>query len=115
MSRGISNWLLGIFFNLAAALLLAGVLMIPGAMWGGVEPVWLSRMGIVLQLAGVMLLAADYLGFGQDGESPLRSWMSHLVNRETGTPVLWPRQTLVTIGASTLVVGLFLQILASWA
>lgn len=115
MSRGIANWLLGIFFNLAAALLLAGVLLIPGAMWGGVEPIWLSRMGIVLQLVGIMLLAADYLSFGQDGESPLRWWIARLNNREVSAPALWPRQTLVTVGVSTLVVGLLLQFLASWA
>ena len=115
MSRGIANWLLGIFFNLAAALLFAGVLLTPGAVWGGVEPIWLSRLGIVLQLVGIMLLVADYLGFGQDGESPLRWWMARLKNRGADAPALWPRQTLLAVGVSTLVVGLFLQFLASWA
>jgi hypothetical protein len=115
MSRGIASWLLGVIFNLAAALLLTGVLLIPGAVWGGIEPIWLSRVGIVLQLVGIMLLAADYLGFGQDGESPLRWWLARLKNREAGAPTLWPRQTLLTVGVSTLVAGLFLQFLASWA
>ena len=49
MSKGIANWLLGIFFNLAAAPLLAGALLISGAVWGGVEVVWLIRIGIVLE------------------------------------------------------------------
>ena len=115
MSKGIANRLLGIFFNLAAALLLAGALLIPGAVWGGVEVVWLIRMGIVLQLVGILLLAADYFGFGQDGYSPLRWWIDRLNNREADAPVLWPRQTLLTVGVSTLVTGLLLQFLASWA
>ncbi len=115
MSRGIASWLLGVFFNLAAALLVAGALMIPGAVWGGVEVVWLSRMGIVLQLVGIILLAADYFGFGQDGESPLRWWIDRLNSRGTGSPAMWPRQTLLTFGASAVVMGLLLQFLASWA
>ncbi|MCH2314954.1 MAG: hypothetical protein MK524_00895 [SAR202 cluster bacterium] len=115
MSKGIANRLLGIFFNLAAALLLAGALLIPGAVWGGVEVVWLIRMGIVLQLVGILLLAADYFGFGQDGYSPLRWWIARLNNREADAPVLWPRQTLLTVGVSTLVMGLLVQFLASWA
>ena len=115
MSKGIANWLLGIFFNLAAALLLAGALLISGAVWGGVEVVWLIRIGIVLQLVGILLLAADYFGFGQDGYSPLRWCIDRLNNREADTPVLWPRQTLLTVGVSTLVTGLLLQFLASWA
>ena len=78
MSKGIANRLLGIFFNLAAALLLAGALLIPGAVWGGVEVVWLTRMGIVLQLVGILILAADYFCFGQDGYSPLRWWIDRL-------------------------------------
>ena len=115
MSRGIAGWLLGIFFNLAAALLLAGVLLIPGAVWGGVEVVWLSRVGIVLQLVGVMLLAADYFGFGQDGESPLRWWIDRLDNRDADSPSMWPRQALLTFGVSAVVMGLALQFMASWA
>ena len=115
MSKGIANRLLGIFFNLAAALLLAGALLIPGAVWGGVEVVWLIRMGIVLQLVGILLLAADYFGFGQDGYSPLRWWIDRLNTREADAPVLWSRQTLLTVGVSTLVMGLLVQFLASWA
>lgn len=76
---------------------------------------WLIRMGIVLQLVGILLLAADYFGFGQDGYSPLRWWIDRLNNREADAPVLWPRQALLTVGVSTLVMGLLLQFLASWA
>ena len=115
MSKGIANWLLGIFFNLAAALLLAGALLIPDAVWGGVEVVWLIRMGIVLQLVGILLLATDYFCFGQDGYSPLRWWIDRPNNREVDAPVLWPCQALLTVGVSTLVMGLLLQFLASWA
>lgn len=115
MPKEIANWLLGIFFNISAALLFAGALLIPGAIWGGIEVVWLSRVGIVLQLVGIMLLAADYFGFGQDGESLLRWWTARPNNREEGTPAMWPRQTLLTVGVSTLVMGLLLQFLASWA
>lgn len=115
MSKGIASWILGIFFNLAAALLLAGALLAPGAMWRGVEVVWLTRTGIVLQLVGILLLAADYFGFGQDGYSPLRWWIDRLNSREADAPVLWPRQTLLTVWVSTLVMGLLLQFLARWA
>ena len=46
---------------------------------------WLIRMGIVLQLVGILLLAADYFGFGQDGYSPLRWWIDRLkiIERQT--------------------------------
>ena len=115
MSKGIANWLLGIFFNLAAALLLAGALLIPDAVWGGVEVVWLIRMGIVLQLVGILLLATSYFCLRQDGYNPLRWWIDRPNNREVDAPVLWPRQALLTVGVSTLVMGLLLQFLASWA
>ena len=45
-------------------------------------------MGIVLQLVGILLLAADYFGFGQDGYSPLHWWIDRLNNREADAPVL---------------------------
>ena len=115
MSKGIANWLLGIFFNLAAALLFAGALLIPDTVWGGVEVVWLIRMGIVLQLVGILLSATGYFCFRQDGYSPLRWWIDRPNNREVDAPVLWPCQALLTVGVSTLVMGLLLQFLASWA
>ena len=76
---------------------------------------WLNPMGIVLQLVGILLLAADYFGFGQVGYSPLRWWIDRLNNGEADALVLWSRQTLLTVGVSTLVMGLLLQFLVSWA
>ena len=75
---------------------------------------WLIPMGIVLQLVGILLMAADYFGFGQVGYSPLRWWIDRLNSREAEAPVLWPPQTLLTVGVSTLVMGLLLQFLARW-
>ena len=73
------------------------------------------RMGMVLQFVGIPVLAADYFGFVQDGYSPLRWCIDRLNNREADAPVLWPCQTLLTVGVSTLVTGLLLRFLASWA
>ena len=116
MSKGIVNGLFGIFFNLATAALIVGLLLIAGALRGSVEAVWVARTGIILEILGVSLFALEYVGVAQQGQSPLRWWLRKLIHDDitTPTPALWPRQMVLLLGVGTLVTGLGLQLLSSW-
>ncbi len=117
MSRGIINGLFGILFNLATAALVLAVMLLIGGLVGGVEMVWLSRTGIILQILGISLFVLEFVGVAQQGQSPLRWWISKLATDDVNSsrPELWPRQMLLIIGAGTLIFGLLLQLLSSWS
>ena len=117
MSRVIINGLFGVLFNLATAALVLAVMLLIGGLVGGVEMVWLSRTGIILQILGVSLFVLEFVGVAQQGQSPLRWWINKLAHDDgsNSRPELWPRQMLLIIGAGTLIFGLLLQLLSSWA
>jgi len=116
MSRSIINGLFGLLFNIAAASLVVAVLLLVGALLGGIEMVWVGRTGIILQILGISLFVVEFMGVAQEGQSPLRWWLRRLAHEdgETSAPNLWPRQMLLIIGAGSLVMGLLMQLLSSW-
>ena len=116
MSRGIINGLFGILFNVAAAALVMALLLLAGALVGGIDMVWLSRTGIILQILGISLFVLEFMGVAQQGQSPLRWWLGKLAHEDgnTSMPSPWPRQMLLVVGAGSLVMGLLLQLLSSW-
>ena len=114
MTRGIINWLFGVFFNLVTATLIVGVALAAGAWRGTIEMAWLSRTGFILQILGVSLFAMEYMGVAQQGQSPLRWWLRRLAHDDLAAPALWPRQMVLMLGGSALLVGLALQLVSSW-
>ena len=117
MAAGIIVWFFGLLFNLAVAGLVVGVLLIMRALWGDVEMVWLNRAGLSLQVLGITLFTLEYVGVAQQGQSLLRWWLRKLTRGDAGTvmPALWPRQMILIVGASALVLGLLLQVLSWWS
>ena len=116
MRQGTVNFVFGLLFNVAVAALIAGALLFIGALRGSIDMVWVGRIGIAIEILGVAMLALDYVGVTQHGQSPLRWWLRRLINADSNAPMptLWPRQVVLILGVGALVAGLALQLVSSW-
>lgn len=115
MNKGLIRWLFGLIFNITAVALLAGILVALGSLRGEVDTRWVGRMGVILQVLGILLLVLDYTGVVHEGQSPLRWWLRRLGRDPEGVrPALWPMQAVTIVGVGALLLGLLLQLASSW-
>lgn len=116
IGRDLAYVAFGLLFQAVTLSIIGGILVSVSALRGAVGMEWLIRVGLALELMGLMMLFLEYVGFAQSGESPLRWWVRSLGGRprRESPPATWPRQAVVVLGVAAIVLGLILQLLGSF-
>ena len=114
--KDVTHILFGIASQLVALSILGGVLVLVAVWRGGLGAEWVSRFGLILELLGLLVLFLEYLGVAQFGQSPLRRWIRSFTGTGNGEPPYspWPRQMVIILGVTALIMGLALQLLGSF-
>jgi hypothetical protein len=117
LGKDLAGLVFGLLFQAVVLAIIGGILLPISALRGSVEMEWVARVGLVLQLLGIMLLLLDYAELDQSGPGRLRWWVrsrsGSAANAEV-RPGAWPGQMVVILAVAAIVLGLALQLLGSF-
>ena len=116
LGKDLAGLVFGLLFQAVVLGIIGGILLPISALRGSVEMEWVARVGLVLQLLGIMLLLLDYAELDQSGPGRLRWWVRSRSGSANGEvrPGAWPGQMVVILAVTAIVLGLALQLLGSF-
>ncbi len=117
MVRNAVNLIFVMVINASILIAVFTAIVLFGVMRGTIDVLWLVRLGLILEVLGVVMFALEYIGSKRFGRGPIWWWLRklELIDTMGASSDSLLRQATLLLMASVVVGGITLQFVSSFS